>query len=97
MDMSNLNLKEHDFKKGNVLIQIIGASSIQQYYVEDIVSKYKIRVRLYDEQGKLTHSSRIFYGSDLDTLVINSVATNLIEELNEQEGIRKSQDIQRRA
>ena len=95
--MSNLNLKEHSFKNGHVLIQIIGNRSIQQYYVEDIVSKYKIRVRLYDETGKLTHSSRTFYGSDLGTLVINSVATNLIEELNEKEGIGKSKNIQRTA
>jgi hypothetical protein len=83
MDMNKLNLKEHGFERGHVLIQIIGKASIQQYYVEDVVSKYKIRVRLYDDTGKLTHSSRTFYGSDLNTLVLNSVATNLIEELSQ--------------
>lgn len=97
MDMKKLNLKKHDFEKGHVLIQIVDSNVIQQYYVEEIVSPYKIKVRLYSQEGKLTSSSRIFYGSDFDTLLVNSVATNLIEELNEKDGIRQSKNIQRRA
>lgn len=97
MDMKNLELKEHGFEKGHVLMQIVGSNSIQQYFVEDVVSRYKIKVRLYDENGLLTTSSRVFYGSDLDSLIINTVATNLIDELNEQERIRQGENIKRRA
>lgn len=97
MDMKNLKLKEHSFKKGYVLMQILDDNNVQQYFVEEIVSKYKIKVRLYNENGLLSESSRIFYGSDFDTLIINTVSTNLVEELNERESIRQGQNIQRRA
>lgn len=81
------------FNRGDIVLQILDCCRVQHYYVEHIISDLKIRARAYDENGILTSSSRTFFGSDLDTLILDAVATRMRNELNERESIHKSEAI----
>lgn len=72
----------HDFKEGDVLIQVIGPQRITQFFVDEVISDSKIRVLLYANDGTLTAKPRIIQDKELLNFCRDELATSLLKQIS---------------
>lgn len=70
----------HSFVKGDVVMQVISKNQVEQYFVAEVLSPFKLRLIRYNGDGSLSSLPRIFENEDLMSLCKNEVSTRLLKE-----------------
>lgn len=71
----------HDFSEGQYLLKITGNNEISDFYVDEVISSSKIKVRSIMPTGELNSVAQTVSGNDLNIYINNVIANRINKEL----------------
>jgi hypothetical protein len=71
----------HGFSEGQYLLKITGNNQLSDFYVDEIISSSKMKVRSIMPSGELNSVAQTVSGNDLKVYINNFIANKLNKEL----------------